>query len=378
MGDRVTKPRVWDHLAAAGLTVGLVGVPDTFPPRRLSGYSVAGFLAPSTAAAYTWPDALKDEIEEVVGPYRFDVEDFRAGDRDRIYRDICLMTSSTSPLPPPPHDARRRLHDALRDRAGPGPPRLLALRRRDPPPPRARSPLSGHHPRLLPPSRRRGRAAAGRARAPVPRLRGLGPRCPGDGGGLLPQRLAAREGLLVLKDEPHGPTSSTSGSWTSAARAPGPGAATTAASSSNLAGREPQGQGARADYERVLDDLARRLEAVRGPDGRLLGNRVLRPRDLGPAPQGDYPDCSCTRASSPGGPSAHSATPTSSPARRHRPRRRQPRLRGGLHLSRSGGRPRATDGLAPDRRRAHNPPTSSASLRRPTPVGRPIPLGAAE
>jgi predicted AlkP superfamily phosphohydrolase/phosphomutase len=99
-----------------------------------------------------------------------------------------------------------------------------------------------------------------------------------------------REGLLVLKAEPTGPTKfdeqlvdfgrTRAWAW----------GGYYGRVFLNLAGREPAGQVPAADYERVLEDLAHRLEAAVGPDGQLLGNRVLRPRDLGAAPQGDYPD----------------------------------------------------------------------------------------
>ena len=46
-------------LAFGDLSSGLIGVPDTFPPRPLKGFSVSGFLAPNTELAYTYPDSLK-------------------------------------------------------------------------------------------------------------------------------------------------------------------------------------------------------------------------------------------------------------------------------------------------------------------------------
>lgn len=48
----------------------------------------------------------------------------------------------------------------------------------------------------------------------------------------------------------------------------------------NVRGREPQGVILPADYERVRTNLAARLEAMPGPDGRPLGNRVFVPHAL--------------------------------------------------------------------------------------------------
>jgi predicted AlkP superfamily phosphohydrolase/phosphomutase len=58
----------------------------------------------------------------------------------------------------------------------------------------------------------------------------------------------------------------------------------------NVAGREPQGVVEPARYETVRDELASKLEAMSGPNGELLGTKVLKPQDVYPEVRGVAPD----------------------------------------------------------------------------------------
>jgi hypothetical protein len=48
----------------------------------------------------------------------------------------------------------------------------------------------------------------------------------------------------------------------------------------NVAGREPRGTVAREDAGTFREELARKLEATEGPDGRPLGTLVFRPEEI--------------------------------------------------------------------------------------------------
>jgi predicted AlkP superfamily phosphohydrolase/phosphomutase len=48
----------------------------------------------------------------------------------------------------------------------------------------------------------------------------------------------------------------------------------------NVAGREPRGRVAREDAVAFREELARKLEATGGPDGRPLGTLVFRPEEI--------------------------------------------------------------------------------------------------
>jgi predicted AlkP superfamily phosphohydrolase/phosphomutase len=58
----------------------------------------------------------------------------------------------------------------------------------------------------------------------------------------------------------------------------------------NVAGREPQGVIAPADYEAVRDELAAKLVAMPGPNGEPLGTTVHKPQDVYPEVRGVAPD----------------------------------------------------------------------------------------
>jgi predicted AlkP superfamily phosphohydrolase/phosphomutase len=58
----------------------------------------------------------------------------------------------------------------------------------------------------------------------------------------------------------------------------------------NVQGREPEGTIAPGDYERVRDEIAGKLEAMKGPDGAPLRTRVIKPEEAYPEVRGVAPD----------------------------------------------------------------------------------------
>lgn len=53
---------IWELLSEKGFRVGSVNVPMTYPPRRVNGFLISGFETPSTDCDFTWPPELKTEI----------------------------------------------------------------------------------------------------------------------------------------------------------------------------------------------------------------------------------------------------------------------------------------------------------------------------
>ena len=88
----VREDTVWDILSKRGLKVGLVGVPQTYPPKPVNGFMVTSFLTPSIESRYTYPDELKAEIESLVGRYIIDCENFRTEDKRGLLDEIYEMT----------------------------------------------------------------------------------------------------------------------------------------------------------------------------------------------------------------------------------------------------------------------------------------------
>jgi predicted AlkP superfamily phosphohydrolase/phosphomutase len=91
-GRDVRVKRVWDWLGDHGFRVAPLFVPLTSPPSPVRGQMISGFLWPGDDAPWCFPRSLETEIVDRVGPYRADVERFRADDLERIYSDILAMT----------------------------------------------------------------------------------------------------------------------------------------------------------------------------------------------------------------------------------------------------------------------------------------------
>jgi predicted AlkP superfamily phosphohydrolase/phosphomutase len=89
----VHVPRLWDIVSAHDRQVVVIGVPGTYPPKRVNGVLVSCFLTPDVKTSrYTYPPELAEEIEQTVGEYMVDVENFRTDEKDRLLADIEAMT----------------------------------------------------------------------------------------------------------------------------------------------------------------------------------------------------------------------------------------------------------------------------------------------
>ena len=88
----IKEKRAWDYLSEAGIKVGLLGVPQTYPPTPVNGFMVCGFLTPDTDSRYTYPDEIKGQIESVVGNYIIDAEEYRTEKKDELLSTIYEMT----------------------------------------------------------------------------------------------------------------------------------------------------------------------------------------------------------------------------------------------------------------------------------------------
>jgi len=56
---------LWRVLSDAGRSVGVVNVPMTFPPEPVNGFLISGLDTPGLDSAYTFPPALKQEVNDV-------------------------------------------------------------------------------------------------------------------------------------------------------------------------------------------------------------------------------------------------------------------------------------------------------------------------
>jgi predicted AlkP superfamily phosphohydrolase/phosphomutase len=287
----ITVPRIWDTLSAADRPSVVLGVPGTYPPSPVNGCMVGCFLSPSTAADYTYPTGLRAELERLTGGYILDVEDFRSTERDRVLQRIFDMTEQRFRV------AGHLLHNQEWDFfsfVDMGPDRLHHgfWKYCDP-----------DHPRYEPDSRY-ATAFSDYYRALDRHLAHFLEQVPEDAavlvvsdhgaqpmqGGFCINEWLREQGLLVLRTPPAGPTpiSKADVDWSrTVAWAEG---GYYGRIFLNVAGREPDGVVAPAEYERALDGLAAALAAVTTPDGRPMGNRALRPEQVYPVVNGIAPD----------------------------------------------------------------------------------------
>jgi len=74
----IKQPRLWDYVGRQGGRVGIIGVPVTYPPRKVNGFLISGLLTPE-GADYTYPKGLAKELEARVGKFPFMPEHWRGG-----------------------------------------------------------------------------------------------------------------------------------------------------------------------------------------------------------------------------------------------------------------------------------------------------------
>ncbi len=87
----VREKTIWDILGNRGKKSIIVGVPPTYPPKKINGILISDFLTPSTQYSYTYPRTLAPEIKKVIGNYLLDTK-FRVEDRAKLLKEIFVMT----------------------------------------------------------------------------------------------------------------------------------------------------------------------------------------------------------------------------------------------------------------------------------------------
>jgi len=61
---------LWEIISAQGGSVGVVNVPETYPPSPVNGFMLSGMDTPSDDAEFAYPGSLKAELEAAVGGYQ--------------------------------------------------------------------------------------------------------------------------------------------------------------------------------------------------------------------------------------------------------------------------------------------------------------------
>jgi len=289
----VNEPQVWDVLGAAGKKSLLIGVPPGYPPKAVEGWRISCFLTPPSAKSYTHPEQLSAEVEEELGgdPYIFDIPNFREKGEEHVLQQVFAMTERRFKV------ARRLVKNKPWDYfmlVEMGPDRLHHV--------------FWHHfdpqHRMYEPGNRFETAFQDYYRFLDGEVGALLETLPEDcvtilmsdhgarrmAGGVCFNDWLVREGYLTLSEPVTG--------MTPIAKAPIDWSRTAAWGDGgyygrlflNVKGREPQGIVEPADYERTRDELSERLEKMTGPDGEILGTKVIKPQEAYPEVRGVAPD----------------------------------------------------------------------------------------
>jgi predicted AlkP superfamily phosphohydrolase/phosphomutase len=278
----IQQPAIWDAMGSHGHNVVVVGVPPSYPPRRVPGINVGCFLVPDTKTnQYTYPAGIKQEIEHLVGEYPVDVKGFRTNNKPWLRDQIFEMTKKHFEVirylmatqewdyfqfveigVDRIHHGFWKYHDTSHRQFVPGNPyenlirdyysyvdreigALLELLDED----TQILVVSDHGAQRLE-------------------------------GGFCVNEWLRREGLLVLKEPVHGPTpfSPSLVDW-SRTRVWSEGGYY-ARVFFNVEGREPQGIVKESEYDDLIADMTARFEALPDDRGEPMGSLVFLPRDL--------------------------------------------------------------------------------------------------
>ncbi len=88
---KIKEPKIWEIIGEKGLKSCILGLPPTYPVQPLNGYLVSGFITPDITSEYTYPPEFKEEIKEHVGKYILDAN-FRVDDKTILLKEIYEMT----------------------------------------------------------------------------------------------------------------------------------------------------------------------------------------------------------------------------------------------------------------------------------------------
>jgi len=279
-GNAIHEKRVWDILSEAAKTSIIVGVPQTYPIKPFKGHLISSFLTPSTRRQYTHPNELRYEIDQVLDgqPYDVDVLQFRTEDKDYLLRQIQEMTEKRFAvikylLREKPWDffmfveiGLDRIHHGMWNFWDPGHPKH-----------KPGNPYQDAIPDYYRYLDRELGEILGMLDDDTVVLVVSDHGAKAMEGGFAINEWFRREGLLVLKEEPHYkgliPFEKVEMDWER----------TTAWGSGgyyarvflNVEGREPQGKIPARDYEKVRDQVKEMIEALPDHEGKPMGSEMI-------------------------------------------------------------------------------------------------------
>lgn len=61
---------IWELISENGNKVGVINVPETYPPKPVNGFMITGMTTPSDESQWCYPETLSMELEEAIGGYQ--------------------------------------------------------------------------------------------------------------------------------------------------------------------------------------------------------------------------------------------------------------------------------------------------------------------
>lgn len=61
---------IWQLLSENGKRVGVINVPETYPPESVNGFMISGMDTPSEDSIWSYPPSLAEELKDVMGGYK--------------------------------------------------------------------------------------------------------------------------------------------------------------------------------------------------------------------------------------------------------------------------------------------------------------------
>jgi len=85
VNSRVLGPaNLWNLLSSNHRKLIAINVPLTYPPQKVNGIMITGMLTPPDSENYTYPDNLKDQLDD----YQIDLDNIRGKDRIQVDEDM--------------------------------------------------------------------------------------------------------------------------------------------------------------------------------------------------------------------------------------------------------------------------------------------------
>ena len=89
----VREKRLWEIASENNLRCFSIAVPLTYPPVGINGIMISSFLTPEGAEDFTYPKGFAGKLDKLCGGrYIIDVKNFRTEEKDKLLKDIYLMT----------------------------------------------------------------------------------------------------------------------------------------------------------------------------------------------------------------------------------------------------------------------------------------------